>query len=263
MPRLPIVFLLAALLVLSAIWWLDGDATGEPAPMHWQGVVLTPAGEPLPDAVVSLRTPNASCLVTEGLSFIADVTDEEGRFALEGPAGEMEIYVEHPDFAPAWRPGIEAQMVTLRPAAWIEMQVPDGATATVSLGMRVFASAGAGPARLGPLPPERPLLVSVESSQAQTQQATFTLTEGETHVHSVSLASGWSVRGRVVPARAGVMLFASQGDARQSKATSAADGSFELSGLEPGRTRIVAVLPEGGVAIKDCDAGATIDMEVK
>jgi hypothetical protein len=78
---------------------------------------------------------------------------------------------------------------------------------------------------------------------------------------TIELEDGLSLRGRVVPARAGVILRASQGEARESKATTGADGSFMLTGLRQGEVCVV-VLGGGEPRVLRAVAGG-IDLEVR
>ncbi|MHC4549645.1 MAG: carboxypeptidase-like regulatory domain-containing protein [Planctomycetota bacterium] len=218
-------------------------AVGQPDP-RLRGVVLDPAGHLLPGARVTLRSPCGSCLFVPGHSFATTATDGAGRFSFPGPPRAMEICVEHPDFAPAWGVAEEGAVVRLKEPCFVTGTLSAPAEVAVVRGRRRLAGVRTAEAfRLGPLPPGETVTLIVRSPRHRPFQRRLVLTEGEQDV-VVVLDEGLSLEGRVVPPDAGVVLRASQGEARESRAITREDGSFRLTGLHAGPVCVV-VLADG------------------
>jgi len=230
-------FFLLCLLVLVP------TAVGEPR-HRLRGAVLAPDGTALAGARVTLQGRHGGCLIVPGCSFVAEATDTAGRFALPTPDRPMDLYVEHPDFAPAWVRADQGAVVRLQEPAWVSGTVSAPAEVRISKGLRNLASARSdGTFRLGPLPPGETVMLLVRSPGHRPHQQRLVLTAGERRVALV-LDEGLAVTGRVTPPAAGVVLRASQGEMRESRAVTGADGSFRLTGLRRGPVCVV-VLADG------------------
>jgi hypothetical protein len=66
----------------------------------------------------------------------------------------------------------------------------------------------------------------------------------------------------VHPPRAGVILRASQGEARESVAESDETGAFVLTGLREGEVCVVALDGEAEPRVVRAEAGAYVDVEL-
>ena len=238
-------------------------AVGYPADEVVRGVVLDPDGRPLAGARVTLRTPDGCCLFVEDHSFRRATTDERGRFEFDRPPEAMEVSAEHPDFGPVWGRAEDGAVLRLRRAAYVEGTVSTSARIRALLGMRLLAGVESdGAFRLGPLPPGRTFLLTAASAGHRPYRLKLTLEEGETRRLDILLADGLTLEGRIVPATAGVVLRASQGELRESTATARADGSFTISGLRPGAVRVVVLCGDREPRIVDGVAGETIEVRL-
>ena len=121
----------------------------------------------------------------------------------------MDLYVEHPDFAPAWTRADQGAVVRLREPAWVSGTVSAPAEVRIAKGLRKLASARSkGTFRLGPLPPGETVTLLVRSPGHRPYHQRLVLTAGERRVNVV-LDEGLAVYGRVNPPAAGVVLRAS------------------------------------------------------
>ncbi|MHC4491948.1 MAG: carboxypeptidase-like regulatory domain-containing protein [Planctomycetota bacterium] len=232
---------LLCLLVLVVV----PTAIGEPH-HRLRGAVLAPDGTALQAARVTLQSRHGGCLLVPGCSFVAEATDAAGRFALPTPDRPMELYVDHPDFAPAWLPTDHTPVVRLQEPGYVSGAVSAPAEVSVAHGLRRLATATTaadGTFRLGPLPPGETVTLLVRSPRHRPYQQRLVLAEGEMRV-AVALDEGLAVTGRVTPPAAGVVLRASQGEMRESVAVTGADGAFRLTGLRRGPVCVV-VLADG------------------
>jgi len=247
------------LLCLLCLLLLVPTAIGEPQ-QRLRGAVLAPDGTALRGARVTLQGRHGGCLIVPGRSFVAEATDSAGRFALPTPDRPMDLYVEHPDFAPTWVRADQGAVVRLREPAWVSGTVSAPAQVRIAKGLRNLASARSdGTFRLGPLPPGETVMLLVRSPGHRPYQQRLVLTAGEKRV-AVVLDEGLAVHGRVTPPAAGVVLRASQGEMRESRAVTGADGSFRLTGLRRGPVCVV-VLAEGRAPLVVCgNAGEPLDV---
>jgi hypothetical protein len=239
---------------------LAGALPGAPEPPAIRGVVLDARGRPLAGATVTLESPCAGCVLVQGHSFRSVLTDAEGRFTLEAPPDPMEVRVTHEDHAPAIGAARDGQVVRLGAPREIRGSVPVDADVYVTRGLRRLASArGPGAFRLGPLP-DGELTLHVASPRHRPFQLRF-LGEGPGNPE-IALDPGLALRGRVHPPRAGVILRASQGEARESVAESDGTGAFVLTGLREGEVCVVALDGDAEPAVVRAEAGGYVDVEL-
>jgi hypothetical protein len=245
--------------ILLCLLVLVPTAIGEPR-HRIRGAVLSPDGTALRGARVTLQGRHGGCLIVPGCSFVAEATDAAGRFDLPAPDRAMDLYIEHPDYAPAWVRADEGAVVRLREPAYVSGTVSAPAEVAVAHGLRHLASARSdGTFRLGPLPPGETVTLVVRSPGHRPHRQRLVLAAGETRV-AVVLDEGLAVTGRVTPPAAGVVLRASQGEMRESRAVTGADGSFRLTGLKRGPVCVV-VLADGREPLVVCgNAGEPLDV---
>jgi hypothetical protein len=234
--------------------------TGAPEPPMLRGVVLDNAGRPLPGATVTLESPCGGCLLVPGFSFRRVVSDALGSFAIEQPPEPMQVSVTHPDHAGATEVARDGAVVRLKAACEITASVTVDAEVYVTRGLRRLAfGRGSGSIRLGPLP-EGEVTLHVASPRHRPYQRTL-LADGTSSV-GVDLDLGLALRGRVHPPRAGVVLRASQGEARESVAESDETGAFVLTGLRAGPVCVVVLDGEDEPQVLFTEATGHLDVEV-
>ncbi|MHC4973048.1 MAG: carboxypeptidase-like regulatory domain-containing protein [Planctomycetota bacterium] len=245
--------------VVLCLLVLVPTAIGEPR-HRIRGAVLAPDGAALRGARVTLQGRHGGCLIVPGCTFVGEATDEAGRFDLPTPDRAMDLYVEHPDYAPAWVRADDGAVVRLKEPAFVSGTVSAPAQVRIAHGLRDLAAARSdGTFRLGPLPPGEAVTLLVRSPGHRPYRQRLVLAAGETNV-TVVLEEGLAVTGRVTPPLAGVVLRASQGEMRESRAVTGADGSFRITGLRRGPVCVV-VLAEGREPLVLCGtAGEPLDV---
>ncbi|MFI5403836.1 MAG: carboxypeptidase-like regulatory domain-containing protein [Planctomycetota bacterium] len=246
--------LLLCLLLAGAV------LTGAPEPPTLRGVVLDESGRPLPGATVTLESPCGGCILVPGHSLRHVVTDAAGSFVIEEPSEPMEVVVTHPGHAPATEVARDGAVVRLKAAREITVSVPVDADVYVTRGLKRLASGrGPGDIRLGPLP-DGEVTLHVASPRHRPYQRTL-LADGTSSV-GVDLDLGLALRGRVHPPRAGVVLRASQGEARESVAESDETGAFLVTGLREGEVCVVVLDGEDEPQVLFSEAPGHLDVEV-
>ena len=249
---LPIVVVLLAL-----------QAAGGPEEPPLRGVVLDPEGNPLAGATVTLRGRDGRCVLVPGFSFLATTTDDAGRYTLPRPPRPMDLSVDHPDFARTTAPAREGGVVRLGRPCYLEGRVPSDAEVFVAQGLRQLAATRtAGGFRLGPLPAGESVTLHVLSPRHRPYQRVLTVEDGAAPI-DVHLDEGLSLRGRVTPPRAGVVLRASQGEARESSATTDENGEFLLTGLKKGEVSVVCLAEGLDPLVVRANAGGHVDVELR
>ena len=250
--------ILACLLAAGALSEAKGDPT-------IRGTVLDPEGNPVAGAEVRLRALHGKCTHRTGEQIPGrDVTDEHGRFELPAPPGDMEVYARHDEFAPAWTEARDEVEIRMPVAAWLEGELNTKAGLSVKRGYWSFASMhGEGKYRLGPLPPNEILTVSARSDTHRPFAERISLQPGETRQLDVTLDRGLELKGQVFPAHAGAQIRAHQAGGREFLATSTEDGTFTVTGLEPGWVRLVVISPGRTLQVIDTEAGETVDVRWK
>jgi len=234
-------------------------AIGEPQ-HRLRGAVLAPDGTALRGARVTLQSRHGGCLVVPGCSFVAQATDAAGRFSLPTPNRPMEFYVEHPDYAPAWVRADQGAVVRLREACYLSGTVSAPAEVRVAHGLRNLASARSdGTFRLGPLPPGETVTLLVRSPGHRPHRQRLVLTAGEMRV-GVVLDEGLAVHGRVTPPAKGIVLRASQGEMRESRTVTDANGAFRLTGLRRGPVCVVVLADGREPLVLRGNAGEPLDV---
>ena len=174
----------------------------------------------------------------------------------------MEVYVTHADHAPTWHPATDGAKVVMDLPAYIELDLHEPARIGVSHGHWTFASRDAsGPVRIGPLPSGIMLDVIIDAPNRSRFESSIRLLRGQQRKIDVQLDPGRRIRGMVQPPQAGVRIEAHQGDSNRTVAWSAADGSFELSGLREGEARIVAIPPGDRALVVDAQTGEFLNLE--
>lgn len=236
-------------------------AAGAPEPPRIRGVVLDPLGRPLAGATVTLEGARSCCVVEPGQRFASAVTDEGGRFALDAPDAPMDLRAAHPSGAAATEPARDGTVLRLRPARHLEGSVPADALVYVTRGLERLAAAGGGDFRLGPLPDGEEVTLHVVSPRHRPYQRRVVVGEGGGNPR-IDLDEGLALRGAVRPARAGVVLRASQGEARESVAVSDAWGAFVLTGLREGEVCVVVLDGEEDPRVLSAEAGGHLDVEL-
>lgn len=248
--------------VLLCLLVLVPTAIGEPR-HRLRGAVLKPDGTALRGARVTLEGRHGGCLLVPGCSFVTRATDDAGGFDLPTPDRPMDLYVEHPDYAPAWVRADQGAVVRLEEPAFVSGTVSAPAEIRIAHGLRELASARAdrtdGSFRLGPLPPGEPVTLLVRSPGHRPYRQRLVLAAGETRV-AVVLDEGLAVTGRVTPPRSGVVLRASQGETRESVAVTGPDGSFRITGLRRGPVCVVVLAPEREPLVLFGHAGEPLDV---
>ena len=227
-----------------------------------QGIVIDAQGQPVEAAWVQLRTPNGGCVWDESRHLSASTrTGADGRFRLPQPAGEMEIYVSHPNHAPAWVGAEPNAVIVLPEPSYLEFVLDTQAEVTVSSGQWHFARMlGSGLLRSGPLPPDLVLQWSVNAPDLRLQNGTVSLKTGQSRRIAVASDPGLSIRGQLIPPREGVDVWCQQVGAPQRVATTDAEGAFELRGLEEGPARLVGVIPRRAALVVDAIAGDVVEL---
>jgi hypothetical protein len=248
----------AALLVTL----LSVMAAGAPEPPQIRGVVLDPAGRPLAGATVTLRAPGNCCIVAPGEGNRTAVTDAQGRFALEAPETPMVLRATHADGAPVSETAADGAILRLGAPRHLDAFVPVDAELYVTHGLERLATArGAGEVRLGPLPDGEPVTLHVVSPRHRPYQQRIVMGEAGGNPQVV-LDEGLALRGTVSPPRAGVVLRASQGEARESVAESDAAGAFALTGLRKGEVMVVVLDGEAEPQVLLSEAGGRLAVEL-
>ncbi len=238
-------------------------ALGGSPPQETSGRVLDADGLPLPGARVSRRPAGDACVFSPGAVLPSKMTDASGRFDFGAGAPGEEILVEHPGHAPTWATARAGLDLRLPRPAWLEGKLSAPGRVAAFRGLRVLASVQSdGEFRLGPLPPGTPIELVVESPEARPWGRRIVLDEGESRRLELRLDGGLALEGRVAPPSAGVVVRASQGETRESSATTRADGAFTLKGLRAGPVRVVALAPGRAPAIVDGAAGGSIVVEL-
>jgi len=235
---------------------------GDPAAPTLRGMVLDASGHPVAGARVELRLPGGGCAWNRDTHVPARVTTgEDGAFRLPAPLGEMEVYASHPGHAPGWVRAADGAVIRLKAAAFLEITVDAPAEVVVAQSRWRFHRTNAeGTFRSGPLPPEVVLTVTAEAKDRRPFRELVELAPGETRSLDIRLPRGLAIRGSVQPPLEGVSIRASQGGLDESFATTGADGTFELGGLEDGPARIVAIAPGRPVLVVDAEVGETVEL---
>lgn len=239
-------------------------AVGQPAGKAVRGVVLGPDGIPLRNARVTLCSPLGSCTLVMGHSFQTASTDVQGRFSFDAPPAPMEVVVEHPEYGVAWATAESGATLRLQKPAHLSGTLSAPARVRVSLGLRPLLDEQmqAGAFRLGPLPPGAMLTVTIDSPRHRLFQRRVVLEAGEVQALDVGLDAGLALEGRVVPAQAGVQVRASQGELRESVATTDAEGRFRLTGLRAGHVCCVVLAPGEDAFIVGGRAAQSIEVRL-
>ncbi len=166
----------------------------------------------------------------------------------------------HPGHAGATEVARDGAVVRLKAAREILASVPVDADVYVTRGVRRLASGRApGAVRLGPLP-DGEVTLHVASPRHRPYQRT--LLAGAAGTLRVDLDLGLALRGRVHPPRAGVVLRASQGEARESVAESDETGAFVLTGLREGEVCVVVLDDEVEPLVARAEASGFLDVEL-
>ncbi|MCK6460864.1 MAG: hypothetical protein L6Q95_13360, partial [Planctomycetes bacterium] len=140
--------------------------------------------------------------------------------------------------------------------------VPSEALVFVTRGLERLAAVEAkGEFRLGPLPEGEELVLHVASPRHRPYQRRVVMGEGSGSP-PIELDLGLALRGRVNPPRAGVVLRASQGEARESVAESDDTGAFTLTGLREGEVCVVVLDGEEDPQVLRAEAGGHLDVEL-
>lgn len=238
-------------------------AAGAPEPPRIRGVVLDPLGRPLPGATVTLESPRSCCILVPGQAFPRVVTDEGGRFTLDAPDVPMQLRAAHPDGARTTMPAADGAILRLGASRHVEGFVPVEAEVYVTRGLeRLAATRGQGAFRLGPLPEGEEMTLHAVSPRHRPYQRRL-LVAGDEADQRIDLDEGLALRGTVRPPRAGVVLRASQGEARESVAESDAHGAFALTGLRDGHVCVVVLDGEEEPQVLFAQAGAHLDVELE
>ncbi len=238
-------------------------AVGAPEPPRIRGVVLDPLGRPLQGATVTLETPRSCCVLEPGQSFRSAVTDEEGRFMLDAPAfGPMQLRATHPAGAPSTTVAADGAILRLGTPRRVEGFVPVEAEVYVTRGLERLATARArGAFRLERLPEGEELTLHVVSPRHRPYQRRLVVGEAMGKP-GIDLDEGLALRGSVRPPRAGVVLRASQGEARESLAETDRTGAFVLTGLRSGAVCVVVLDGEDEPQVLFTEAGGHLDVEL-
>lgn len=235
-------------------------AAGAPEPPRIRGVVLDPLGRPLAGATVSLEGP--CCIVGPGDTRRVAMTDERGAFDLEAPETPMRLRATHPGGARALSDARDGAVVRLPVPRYLEGTVPSEALVFVTRGLERLASVETkGDFRLGPLPEGEELVLHVASPRHRPYQRRVVMGEGSGNP-PIELDLGLALEGRVSPPRAGVVLRASQGEARESIAESDETGAFTLTGLRAGEVCVVVLDGEEDPQVLRAEAGGHLDVEL-
>jgi Carboxypeptidase regulatory-like domain len=235
-------------------------AVGAPEPPRIRGVVLDPLGRPLAGATVTLEGP--CCIVVPGETRRTAVTDERGAFDLEAPESPMRLRATHAGNARALADARDGAVLRLPAPRYLEGTVPAKALVFVTRGLERLAVAEAnGDFRLGPLPEGEELMLHVASPRHRPYQQRVVMGEGSGNPR-IELDTGLALNGRVSPPRAGVILRASQGEARESVAESDETGAFTLTGLRAGEVCVVVLDGEEEPQVLRAEAGGHLDVEL-
>lgn len=242
--------LVVAILALTAV--------GAPDPPRIRGLVLDPQGHPLPGATVTLVSP--CCVIVPGHRFRTVVTDAEGRFDVEAPEAPMRLRATHGSGVVTTLPAEDGAVLRLGTPLYLEGSVPVEALVYVTRGLeRLASSETSGEFRLGPLPEGEELTLHVVSPRYRPYQYRFVMGEGLGNP-PIELDLGLALHGAVQPPRAGVVLRASQGEARESIAETDESGSFELTGLRAGPVCVVVLDGDEAPRVLYAEAGGYVDV---
>ncbi|MDJ0976288.1 MAG: carboxypeptidase-like regulatory domain-containing protein [Planctomycetota bacterium] len=241
---------------------LMGTQTGAGEAEWIRGTVVDIAGRPIRDADVSLRIRGGACKFVLGEHINGrDVTDADGRFELLRPDGEMDIYVRHAEHAPAWTPAEDDARIELVEASWLEGSVNTPATLTVAIGTwRLVHERVDGRFRCGPLPPYVPLSLHVTSDSHKPYAQRIILRRAATSEVDVTLEQGADVAGRVVPATSDVTIVAHGKNGRECTAKTEEDGTFTVTGLDPGWVRLLVMRADGATQVLDSHTGESVEV---
>jgi len=233
-------------------------AVGAPGPPRIRGLVLDSLGRPLAGATVMLVSP--CCILRPGQVFRTAVTDREGRFDLEAPEAPMRLRATHASGARVMAPAADGAVLRLGRPLYLDGSVPSAALVFVARGLERLASVETeGDFRLGPLPEGEDLTLHVVSPRHRPYQRRFVM--GDT-LPPIELDEGLALRGAVHPPSAGIVLRASQGEARESIAESDETGSFVLTGLRAGEVCVVVLDGKGDPRVLSAEAGGYLDVEL-
>ena len=250
------------LLVAFLAFLMPGLITQADDEQWIRGTVVDSHGDAVPGAEVSLRVPHGACTVIPAEhARNRTVTDEDGRYTIAAPPGEMEVYVRHSAYAPGWTGAKDGAEITLHEPSWIEGSIDAPATMTVARGWWRFAEERIdGQFRVGPLPHGVALSVLVESPSHKPQVSHIRLFHAETREMEISLDSGAEVKGGVFPPHEGATIRAHGRDGREFTFTTEADGKFVVAGLEAGWVRLVVTSPNRPLQIIDTSTGETVEV---
>lgn len=233
-----------------------------------RGTVLDPRGEPVA---------NAQIVLEEGWLTSIDLrSDAEGRFELQAPTTRMHLSASSPghgasevlEVAVDSRGVVDGIVLRLRDACGLRGQVLDAEGHAVA-GAQIHAGLGAthafeasdalGAFAFADLPPGRANVVARLAQDGACARATVELRAGATNALELRFdaADPVRVRGRIVRAgvaHAGELLFFSSGGT--ARATSAADGTFEVLLRRPGAWQCALWLGEPGTDPQPADVRA-------